>query len=256
MAITRTNSSSTDFSSGTSGNKSFTVSGSNNILFVVTSDPSSNTYTLTYAGQAMTQIGSQVQGGNYHQLWYKVNPSSGSNNISFTRTDLGPFSISAVQYSGVKQTSPIDQTNSATLQSGATVTGSVTTTSSSQWVIFVTGTDNSASASTNATLILGNTNKGSLFDNQTYGDIPTGAFSISATQTSGGYAYLMASFMPVSLSASVSDTTTGTDTVSIIVAILISVSDTLTGILDAIKIKFGWSNQAKNSTTWTNQDKN
>lgn len=98
---------------------SHTVSGSNTLLVVImhirsgTSDVS----TLTYDGETLTKaIAVQSASGVTTEIWYKVNPASGSNTIAVTLTGPGNENSwgVAASYNGVLQTSPLDQTASET----------------------------------------------------------------------------------------------------------------------------------------------
>ena len=66
----------------------------------------------------------------------------------------------------------------------------------------------------------------------------------------------MASFKSTSVSVSVSDSFSGiSDSINVLVGLIISVSDSFTGLIDSIWTRFGWGNQSKNTSNWNNQSK-
>jgi hypothetical protein len=255
MAVVRENSQHNAFGSGSSSTPSFTTSGNDRILFVITGDVAVNTYTITYNGVALTQIQSEVVGSKQMQLWYLINPASGAHTLSMSRTDSGAWSYIAVQYSGAQQASPIDTSNSVTGQTGATITGSVTATKD-DWVLLAVQSANTQSASTNATQVVTESQGIGAYDNQSFGTVPPGSFSMTVTQTSGTYGYIIAAFKSNSVSITTSDTIgASVEAVSLTTATNITVSEVAGTPQETVRVSKGFQNQTKNSSTWTNQQK-
>lgn len=122
---------------------SHTVSGSNTILFVSvgTKDGGGGAAVsgVTYNGVAMTNITTQNISSTYYQdLWYLINPSTGTNNIvaSFGGVSADQAVISAASYTGVLQVSPL--TSSASAQNSNTTSlspANISTTVDNSWVV-------------------------------------------------------------------------------------------------------------------------
>lgn len=198
MAITRVTNVKGEVTTGTSASASLTVTGSNTFLIAQVANQTNNTTGVTCNGVSMIQIQSGVSGGSnrFMSLWYLINPSSG--NIVATRSSgTNRISVLGILYSGVNQSSQPDASSSNSGTSG-TITGTVTTVANNCWAIFSVSSINNATASTNSTFIDSSAADSYIFDTQTLGNItPPGSFSMSVTQTSATYGYIMASFSPV-----------------------------------------------------------
>lgn len=140
-------------SSTSSTTFSHTVSGANTLLVVTTHGywAGSTTATatgVTYAGAAMTEMtGSgirQTGGGSssiYSQLWYKIAPAGGANNIIVTFSAAPTdYANGGISFTGVDQTTGVNGYQEATITTGAptavTITsavGDMTTTGLGTW---------------------------------------------------------------------------------------------------------------------------
>lgn len=123
-------------SSGNSSGFSHTCAGSNRMLLVTTAG--SGTLTgVTYAGVAMTSIGTPAAHvfGPVSSVWYLVAPALGTNTVAFTGTSLN-IGVRAVSYTGVQQAVPeaVSTTSSAT--NATTWTTTLTTLSDNAWLVF------------------------------------------------------------------------------------------------------------------------
>jgi len=95
-------------SSGSSGGASsitfaHTCTGSNRVLFVtVIGEVIPSITGVTYAGVAMTQVGSSVSGGGSRSihLFYLDNPASGANNVVVSSSPSGFMSAVSSSYTG------------------------------------------------------------------------------------------------------------------------------------------------------------
>lgn len=144
MAIAFDNSagSTTLSSSHTSKTYSHTCSGSDRIIIggIGTFDSTGGNQVsgATYNGVALTElIEVSSQPNTYHSMWYLINPSTGTNNVSFTFSAQTFSWIVSASYTGVNQTSFPDASSSAGSLSGSSISGSVTTTVNNCWTVMV-----------------------------------------------------------------------------------------------------------------------
>jgi hypothetical protein len=110
---------------------------------------------VTYAGVAMTLVNSvdslNPDNGGTAYLYYLVNPSPGTHDV-FVNLPNAPqanFNVTAVSYTGVDQTSPIDveATQAEQLNTGDTYTQSVTTTVADDWTLMMAVCDGGGTTS-------------------------------------------------------------------------------------------------------------
>lgn len=138
---------------------SHTCSGSDRVLVmgVTFATGLSISGTPTYNGVAMTQIGSVIAASgsvfSNTYFFYLVAPDTGVHDISITASSSNYIYSSAISYTGVDQTNPIDESGSFTQSSSTSITKSITTTSDNCWLssFTVSGTANSISAGANVT---------------------------------------------------------------------------------------------------------
>lgn len=141
MAIAYTNSAViANWSTANPATASFDCSGGD-ILFVgVFGNGAMTAVSATYNGVAMTQLfymNGTDGGSNDQVVFYLVNPASGSNTLSVSRTGGANLSIVASSYSGVDTTTPIDAYSTEGSNSTATTHASNSTTvgSSNNWLV-------------------------------------------------------------------------------------------------------------------------
>jgi hypothetical protein len=110
---------------------------SNRILFVATRDGSTtSTITgVTYADAAMTKYGSGLANtSGYLNLWYKIAPATGSNNIVVSRSGTGTILwVCGVSYSGVLQTGFPDAGGTASADAATSIAKTITTVKNNCW---------------------------------------------------------------------------------------------------------------------------
>jgi hypothetical protein len=141
--ITRDNSGSiANWSTSNPATASFTCSGSDRILFVgVFTNGTVTALSATYNGVSMTQLAfftdANTPTGNKQAVFYMVNPPTGSNTVSVTRTGGANMSIIAASYNGVDQSNPIDAhvTDAGTGTAPSFTTSSVTVSNSDNWLV-------------------------------------------------------------------------------------------------------------------------
>lgn len=273
MAIALDNSA-RNASSGTSQSFSYTCSGTNRVLVAMTASDGANTATdVTYGGVALTKIDSDRTANHPINLWYLINPASGSNTLSATGFANAGNYVVALSLTGVKQNNPLEVSNGGT-GSGTSMTRTVITTSDNCWAVLAgtTGGVTAITAGSNSTIVTSAINSDStsaLF--QSGGAItPAGSFSMTFDGANATKAGIIAAFAPV-LIISATESITMTDTLATFVRRkVIAVNDILsvieTHIISAIEsitmsdtlqsFKKGWKNTAKNISNWINQNKN
>jgi len=216
-AISSTNSSASSFSDPVI--LAHTCTGSNLVLLVGVTYQDSNhgnygSNNVTYDGEAMVLIRSDEAVGNvYTELWIKVGPSTGANNIIVTPNSAaapGEIAVGGISLTGAKQSGQPEANNGATGSSN-TPSVSVTTIDINSWVVDVL-----ANEAGNPTAGAGQTRRwykaDQSFENgsgSTEGPVtPAGATTMSWSIPSGApWALSAASIAPVTASAAPTVTT-------------------------------------------------
>ena len=177
---------------------SHTCTGTNRILFVgYRCSVSGAVSGITYNGVAMTFI---AQGGDnsssYLGLWYLINPATGSNTVSITLSSAFISGISA-SYTGAKQSSQPDSSNTRT--ASGTTSGNISTTIvvNNSWTVAISKAASSAiTGGVNSTnRAQGDNNEMQFSDSN--GDLSAGSKTMN--MTSGANAFwgqVIASFSP------------------------------------------------------------
>jgi len=100
--------------------------GTNNAFFVAVQSEGVDITNVTYAGVALTFIIAKdnvAGGGNvWVEWWYVVNPTAGTNNLVVTMASSAAVDTHLVPCTGVKQTSPIIDSDSASSSNGTSST--------------------------------------------------------------------------------------------------------------------------------------
>lgn len=119
--------------SGTSMSFSHTVSGDNRVLLVAlayraATNPTAEATSVTYNGDALTQLDRSQNTDRSTELWYLTAPDVGSNTVSITMSaDPEAMVGTAVSYTGVNQVDPV---GTAAGNTGSSTSPSVTVTTS------------------------------------------------------------------------------------------------------------------------------
>lgn len=125
---------------GTTATTTITVGNNTNRILVIAMAnalSSATGTTVTVNGNAATLITSAVGGTQNRscQLFYYLNPPTGSNSVSSTNPNLST-GIFVASYYGVNQSTPIDTTASSSVSSpNAFVTSTITTTVANDWLV-------------------------------------------------------------------------------------------------------------------------
>lgn len=117
---------------------SHTCTGSNRGLIVVVGTGGGTPATVTgvtYNGVSMTQETTNLNNNRREYIFSLPNPASGSNTVSVDWSGSSPeMAIMAISYTGVDQTDMVEATNTTTMNSGTTVSISVTSVSANAWI--------------------------------------------------------------------------------------------------------------------------
>lgn len=230
---------------------------SNRVLIAFTASSGSESCSVTWNGtETMTEVptSSPISAGYQDRMFYLVNPTSGSHNLvaTFGGTTNDHYLYGA-NYTGVAQTSPIHTSSNNTVNPDTSITVSTTTSIDQVWTVAGCMASATTLAAGTGSTLRGTAvaNLMAIFDSN--GPLSPGAHSMSMTFGSSQSGAILVSLKPNDLALSTSDTTALTD--SVMVGFFLSVSDTLSGMLDAIRTFFSFSNQSKSSTSWTDQSK-
>ena len=175
---------------------SYTVSGSDNMLFL-SFFTDSTTSTATYNGTSLTSIGHGTTGSPF-ESWgmFLLGPSSGAHNLVLS--NVGSYCHGGLTcYSGVLQSSQPDASNTASASNNNTITGTVTVVTSNCWLIAACS-DREGTLSSSSTFRYKNGNF-SIVDSN--GVVSTGSQSITVTSSHAASGENMgmaiASFKPI-----------------------------------------------------------
>lgn len=143
---------------------------------------------ITYAGGAMTQIGSAFEftSGQFLRIYFRVSPATGSNNLVASFSGTQNCALRGICFSGTTTASIPD---SSAQNSGATGTAVGTTTSvanNSMGVLFARfgGGDPSASTNMTSSVAMGATAGSFAIVGYSALKTPAGSLSMTATSTS------------------------------------------------------------------------
>lgn len=187
-----------------------TCTGSDLVLIVGTSilaGTAAETVTgVTYNGVAMTQIGSALQNGSANlniSLWYLLNPATGPNTISVTKSSIQGCNGIGISLTGVSNYEGQTQTNTTTASPMQTL---VTPTAFGAWIVDIVG--NTGAGGVTITGIgpqgvrVSAANGSALTTMATFGPMNGGsnrtAFNYTLTGTGFSACHRMATFSPVS----------------------------------------------------------
>lgn len=258
--------------SGTSLTFSHTCSGSNRILFVgVLGEVGSDVITgVTYNSVSMTLVDKALTPSDrYLYLFYLIAPATGANNIVVSASSSTYMQGTGVSYTGAKQTSPIDSSNTGTLtESGvgtSTFTVSTTVVADNCWLV---GAVNALGAT--MSMGTGTTDRqidygtpGGIIDSN--GTVSTGSQSLQVTTTpKRNMAMVLCSLAPstaTNVSLTLPTATINLEAQPITITKLLSIilpTAVVNLLAQAIGIQLPgtWSNSAKNNVSVTNSAKN
>jgi len=111
-------------------------SGSNRFMVIGISVRTVTVFVSSVAvdGQSATFLRSDVRGTEVKgEIWYLINPNMGTKTVNVTLSGVSKASGGSVSYTGVEQTSPIDNHGSVSY-GGTTASISLTTTTNNDWI--------------------------------------------------------------------------------------------------------------------------
>lgn len=174
-----------------------TCTGSDLLLWVLSGQRNADQVTaVSYNSVSATQTGGSINPPTRttwgSQLWYLIDPDTGTNTVSIGSISTADLRGSSASYSGCQQSGVPDQSTTAT---GTTSPISATLTlGTDSWAILAPTSDAvTPAASTNSTLRTTNVGITSIFDSN---GANTGSFNMQATVSSGNWCTFMASFLP------------------------------------------------------------
>lgn len=245
MAIAFVASSNVGVENQTGSSATFAVdagSSANRILYcgVQITDNSRSVSGITYNGVALTKIAHKdtPNGSRRVELWYLLNPASGSNDVIVTLSGAPTnwFNAGVSVLERVQQSGQPEAFDSNAADSGATnVSQAVTTVQDNVWLIGVLNNGAAANPVANA----GTTLRLSLYNRTGNGyemflmdsngaKTPPGNYSLGVTSDSTGYAVIVASIMPDELTINVNDSVSISESVTMDLQSFINVNDSLT----------------------------
>lgn len=195
--------SSTTVGNSTTGNIPYTMSsGSGGLLVACVTTGVANAPTATYAGVAMTNVGTNTSISGYGVfMFYKVSPAAGANNLVVTLgSGLNLIEVSASSYTGVGTLGPENAISSGTAVA-APVTVAHSTVADNAWGVACFGsstasapTVNSGSPNTRAVGVdISGFASGAIYDSSAIS--PAGSYTFDITDN-GFNGMLVASFAP------------------------------------------------------------
>jgi hypothetical protein len=183
---------------------SHAVNGSNPILFVMAEGQgNSGATSVTYDGVPLTQVGSNITGGNsdVSNIWYLINPPTGPHGIIINRVCAGNtwFSGVAASYTGVNQSNPIDAVGVATGSSNV-ASKTIAANTDGDWGLFMVLATASKTALTNSSELFNDfIDHTSVYDNSSVAPItPAGNYTMEVgLSPATSWSALMVAFSPV-----------------------------------------------------------
>lgn len=236
---------------------SFTNTAGNFVVVVL--DPSDDaTSAVTWNGVAMTKAGSSEAGsGRYTQLWYVHSADTGTHDVVVTGgTDIYARAIS---FSGVKTQSGAVSGYATSTATSTTPSLTVTTTVDNSFVVMGGQVGASPTAGADTTQPSSGANPQLAgFWYSTVAKATAGALTLNINCGSAAYGLAGFAMAPQgNQTFSTSDTADTDDVVTTVKGITIPVAQTTDTVdtTDTDRVRIGFNNPSKSSSTWTNAQK-
>lgn len=172
MAITYNNKATNISTSGTPVSFNYTVgSGSNRLLVAIMCGRTSGSLSsMTYNGVSMTLAKRQSNAdGESVEIWYLVNPASGTNSLQYAKSSSGDdWRAYVSDWAGVKQTSPVNITAGSNANAGNGSTSITPTADNCLIVAGLTSEDGGAPGTGSGETTLYNTDEGAWSTGSSY----------------------------------------------------------------------------------------
>lgn len=176
------------FSSGTDNTpnsspatQAHTCTGSNGLLATgfYTAAATSKTTSVTYAGASMTQA-TKLEGSpasSTTEIWYKLSPATGANNIVITCSADQPIEYCSASYTGV---GGLDATNTGSNASTSSFAVSITTVADNSWPIMFARNNGDVYTAGASTTKRASQGASAIFDSNA-AKTPAGSVTLTAT---------------------------------------------------------------------------
>jgi hypothetical protein len=159
-------------------------------------DPAGKSAAITYNGVSATYLGVSNNVTDRFGVWYLANPASGSNTLNVSASSSMYFHLSAIVYSGVDQTTPINAEQEAYTASDPTpISASLTSTVDDCWHIMVAMGNATQTAGTSTTQRLyfsPNPNQGYYDSNSAKNPAGSVTLNVNAGSTSFSTTWILA----------------------------------------------------------------
>lgn len=200
MAIAYDNASHSGFLNSTTNNLSHTTSGTDRVLLVYIYSTIDNVTGVTYNGTSMSFVNKVVMlgaaAGQYIHCYILANPTTGSNTVAVSSSSGLAGYVSAVSYTGAKQTGQPDGNNTQSVSSTTSLTTSITTTDDNCWLVGYAYHNGAVVAGTGTTLRGGSVSVLQTMDSNG-AKTPAGSHSLNTTRSPADFAgHVMASISP------------------------------------------------------------
>lgn len=194
------NASHSGFLNGTSNNLSHTTSGSDRLLMVYIYSTIDNITGVSYNGVSATFVQKQLMtgaaSGQYIHEYILINPASGANNVTVTSSSgMGGY-ISAVSYTGCKQTGQPDNSAKQAANPVTSLTTSLTTVADNCWLVGYAYMNGSLAAGTDTTLRGGSVSGVLQAMDSNAAKSPAGSYGLTTTGANAFAGHVIASIAP------------------------------------------------------------
>lgn len=194
----------TDFdgSPSTSVSTTHTAGGSDRFVLVAvrlggTGAGSTSLNSITYGGEAMTQIESDMSILSTENLglWYLIAPDATSETVTASWTGTLTGNLKVTSYTGVAQSDVIDASVRVAVQTATSITMTMTVNTTNSWLGGTVRSNNALSAGSNTVIRTGSVYISCDSDS----DQATGSRSMTLTQSSAEIGGIAAAFKPAAV---------------------------------------------------------
>ncbi len=199
---------------GSTGTLSIVVgSGSNRAIIACITMNAGGTSTLLVGGSSATQIAHRVQGTKAADLYYFLNPSAGTVNVTATLNAAANKVIGLESLFGVDQSTPVEATTTFGVTGSTVASTTFTTIAANDWIIDCLGANQTSTSPGTGQTTTSMNNAVNPFIGMSYKQIPaTGATTTQWTfGTSTTWAYSTAALRQAAPDGTSVSTTTGND---------------------------------------------
>lgn len=154
---------------------------------------------VTYNAVSMSQMGHLDGGSSFEQvhLYGLLNPATGSNSLTLTKTNADLGYVIGSSYTGVSQSGLPDASDTSSVASGTSLTSTVTSIADNCWTVMMSKATANQTAGTGTTLrqVGPNNAQTGVFDSNA-AITPAGSTSLQTTFATANAGQVMISFAP------------------------------------------------------------